>query len=297
MTHAPKIRDAVQTYRGKLTKPENWSAFQPRSGDVLLATPAKSGTTWTQSIIAMLLHGSTELPDKLSTISPWIDGGFGEIDTYLSNLESQTGRRVIKTHTPVHGVSVWQDVPVVAVFRHPLEVFLSIRKHLANAKSIDEHQLLTPTDQALPFFLNVAFEDDDIDADGLDAIVRHFEEVVLSDHVGEKLILNYAGIKRDHAGTVARLDAFLGTGASPELQSAIIQATDFGTMKDRAAEFAPEVDNDLWHNDQAFFAGGQTGHWRAAFSDAQIAAYDARFAELLPDPAHRHWIETGLGDV
>ena len=56
---------------------------------------------------------------------------------------------------------LWSDIPNniqrrwleedghVTVFRHPLEVFLSIRKHLANATSIDEHPLLAPIDQAL----------------------------------------------------------------------------------------------------------------------------------------------------
>lgn len=297
MTDAPKIRDAVRAYRGTLTKPEHWDVLQPRAQDVLLVTPAKSGTTWTQSMIAMLLNGTVELPDKLNTLSPWIDGGFGTIDDYLGDLDRQTGRRVIKTHTPAHGVPVWQDVPVISVFRHPLEVFLSIRKHLANAKPVDDHPLLTSVDKALPFFLDTPFEDNDIDRDAVAVIVRHFEEMVLSDHIGEKLILNYAGITRDHAGTVARIDAFLGTGASPELRAQITKATEFGAMKTRATEFAPEANNDLWHDDQAFFAGGQSGHWQQAFTEAQIAAYDARFATLVPDPAHRHWIETGLGDV
>ncbi len=297
MTDALKILDAVQSYRGTLTKPEHWEAFQPRTGDVLLVTPAKSGTTWTQSMIAMLLHGSIDLPGKLNTLSPWIDGGFGVIDDYLSDLNDQSGRRVIKTHTPAHGVPTWQDVPVVAVFRHPLEVFLSIRKHLANAKSVTEHPLLAPMDQALAFFLDTPFKDDDIDKDALALIVRHVEQMVLSDHVAEALVLNYARITRDHAGTVARLDSFLGTGAPSDLQAAITKATEFGAMKTRAADYAPEANNALWHEDQAFFAGGQSGHWRDVFSDAQIAAYETRFAELLPDPAHRAWIETGQGDV
>jgi hypothetical protein len=297
MTDAVRIRNRVRTYRGTFTKPENWDAFQPRTGDVLLVTPAKSGTTWTQSMIAMLLHGTPELPDKLNTLSPWIDGGFGVIDDYLADLARQPARRVIKTHTPALGVPVWQNVPVIAVFRHPLEVFLSIRKHLTNAKAVGDHPLLAPMDQALSFYLNTPFDDDDIDRDTLMILVRHFEEMVLSDHMGEKLILNYARIKADHPSTVAGLDAFLDTGASKDLQAQIVHATDFGTMKTRAADFAPEANNDVWHNDQAFFAGGQSGHWRTAFTEAQIAAYDARFAQALPNPAHRRWIETGLGDV
>ena len=297
MPEARKLTEATTAYRGTLTKPENWAGFQPREGDVLLITPAKSGTTWTQSMIAMLLYGTAELPDRLGALSPWIDGGFGTLDDYLADLARQSGRRVIKTHTPADGVPMWQDVPVVASFRHPLEVFLSIRKHLANAKSIDEHPLLAPIDQALPVFLEGTLDKDDIDKDALSVIVRHFEQMVLTPHVPHKLVLNYAQMKRDHRGTVDRLDAFLGTGASPELRAEITEATSFGAMKTRAADFAPEANNDLWHDDKAFFAGGQSGHWRASFTDDQIAAYDAAFAALLPDPGHRAWIETGEGDV
>ncbi|NNE78907.1 MAG: hypothetical protein HKN18_01425, partial [Silicimonas sp.] len=142
MTVAPLIHAAEQTYRGSITKPEHWDSFRPRCGDVLLATPAKSGTTWTQSMIAMLLYGTVDLPEKLGVLSPWIDGGFGTLEDSLASLDRQTGRRVIKTHTPTDGFPVWKDVPVIAVFRHPLEVFLSLRKHLANAMLVDEHPML-----------------------------------------------------------------------------------------------------------------------------------------------------------
>ena len=294
---AKKLAEAKNSYRSDLTRPEHWAGFQPRTGDVLLVTPAKSGTTWTQSMIAMLLKGTAELPERLGTLSPWFDGGFGALKDYQAALAAQSGRRVIKSHTPALGIPVWKGVPVVTVFRHPLEVFLSIRKHLANARPIDAHPLLAPIDKALPFFLDEPFDAEDIDKDCLAAIVTHFEEIVLTNHVPQKLVLHYAGILADHAGTVAKLDAFLGTGASPELQAAITKATGFSAMKSRAAVFAPEANNDLWHDDKAFFAGGQSGHSRAEFTETQIAAYDAAFTRLLPNPAHRRWIETGYGDV
>ncbi|NNE80304.1 MAG: hypothetical protein HKN18_08545, partial [Silicimonas sp.] len=159
------------------------------------------------------------------------------------------------------------------------------------------HPMLGPVDQALPDFLETQFDSNDVDSDSLASIIWHFEQVALSTRNPAKLVLNYARMSRDHAGTVARLDAFLGTEASPELQAAITQATDFGAMKTRAADFAPEANNDLWHDDKAFFAGGRSGHWREAFTDDQIAAYHAAFESLLPDPGLRHWIETGEGNV
>lgn len=294
---ACRIADRAQLYRGEITEPERWDRLEPRVGDVILCTPAKSGTTWTQSMIAMLLNGTAELPDKLSVMSPWIESNFSALEDDLAALARQSGRRVVKTHTPPDGWPVWEGVPVVVVFRHPMEVFLSIRKHLGNARTVDAHPLLEPIEQALPFFLDRPFEPEDIDRDCLAGIVEFYRSAVLRRRHPEQLVLNYAGISRDHAGTVRRLNDFLKTGASDALIEGITRATEFGSMKARAADFAPEAANAIWHDDSKFFAGGRSGTWAAQFSDAQIALYDAKFAELLPEPEHRRWIETGLGDA
>ncbi|MEM9425761.1 MAG: sulfotransferase domain-containing protein [Pseudomonadota bacterium] len=297
MGAARKIRDAARTYRGSMTEPERWDSFHPRTGDVILVTPAKSGTTWTQSMIAMLLHGTTDLPDKLGVVSPWIDAGIAPHEDNLAALDRQKGRRVIKTHTPPDGWPVWDDVRVVSVFRHPLEVFLSIRKHIQNSKLTDEHPLLDPIDTSLPYYLDRRFSEDEVDRDGLPTIAWFFREVVLSERWTEKLVLNYAGIARDHLGTIRALDAFLDSQASDDLMHQIASATEFGAMKARATDFAPEASQDFWHDDAKFFASGRSGTWHSSFTDAQIELYNRRFAELLPDPAHRAWIETGQGDV
>lgn len=248
-------------------------------------------------MVAMLLNGTTSLPEPLSVMSPWIESNFSELKADIAALDRQTGRRVIKTHTPADGWPVWEGVDVVMVFRHPLEVFLSIRKHIKNAKVSDAHPLLEPIDTSLSYFLSRQFDPKDIDQDCLATICEFFERSVTSDRVPRKLVLNYAGISRDHAGTVRKLDAFLATDASDALIADIVRATEFAAMKAKAADFAPEAANDLWHDDVKFFAGGQSGAWRAEFTNDQIALYDAAFARLMPDEELRHWIETGLGDV
>lgn len=297
MSTARKIQERARVYRGTITEPDRWDHLELREGDVILSTPAKSGTTWTQSMIAMLLYGSTELPEPLSLFSPWIESNFSPLEDDLAALARQSGRRVIKTHTPPDGWPVWENVPVVFVFRHPMEVFLSIRKHIRNSKTVDEHPLLEPIEAALPYFLNLEFDPDEIDRDCLSGIVHFFENAVLGDRHPNKLVLNYAAISRDHPGTVRQLDAFLGTHASAELMADITRATEFGSMKARAADFAPEATSDLWKDKEKFFAGGRSGAWQNELTEAQVAAYEARFAELLPNPAHRHWIETGIGNV
>jgi len=247
-------------------------------------------------MIAMLLHGTTDLPDVLGRVSPWIDANFSPADEITDLLARQTGRRVIKTHTPLDGWPVWEDVGLVTVFRHPMEVFLSSRKHLTNMRQVESHPMLEDMDTALAYYLDTPFLEDEVDRDTLATLVRHFE-AARSGRWSGSCMLNYAAMSRDHAGTLFRLDAWLGTGASPELLEKIRRATEFGAMKNRAADFAPEASNKIWHSDKDFFAGGRSGGWQGSFTPDQIARYEECFAAHLPDAGQRRWIETGHGNV
>ncbi len=44
-----------RTYSGLVTDSTRWKGFQYRHGDVVICTPMKSGTTWAQAIVAILL--------------------------------------------------------------------------------------------------------------------------------------------------------------------------------------------------------------------------------------------------
>jgi aryl sulfotransferase len=47
-----------------------WNVFRFRDVDIIIATYAKSGTTWTQQMVAQLLFG----PDLgVAEMSPWLD--------------------------------------------------------------------------------------------------------------------------------------------------------------------------------------------------------------------------------
>lgn len=49
-----------------------WDDFQFRDGDIIIATYAKSGTTWIQQIIAQLMFAGD--PDlSVAEMSPWLD--------------------------------------------------------------------------------------------------------------------------------------------------------------------------------------------------------------------------------
>ena len=294
---APQIYPAKTLYRGTVTDPVIWRHFRPRRGDVILATPSKSGTTWVQSIIAMLLAGGPDLPAPLTKLSPWIDANFFNLDDLLKSIDALPGRRVIKTHTPVQGFAGWEGVKVVSVFRHPLEVAMSLRKHLINFKGIEDHPMVRELPLALRYFLETPADPNDIDRDTLAAIVERYRQAVHSHRGDEILTLHYSQMQRDHAGAVAALNEFTGAGCDAPTCAAIVKATEFVAMKANASHFAPEAGRDAWHDEEAFFFRGSAGAGLHDFSDRDIAAYEIRLAELLPNPAQRHWLNTGIGNT
>jgi hypothetical protein len=81
-----------------------WNSFKFRDDDVVVATYAKSGTTWTQQIVAQLIFNGAE-GVEVSKLSPWIDLRIMPPEA-IAGLEHQTHRRVLKTHLPVDALVV-----------------------------------------------------------------------------------------------------------------------------------------------------------------------------------------------
>lgn len=69
---------------------------------------------------------------KLPVLSPWIAADLGVPASEAAQaLAVQRERRVVKTHTPADGFPIWVGVTAIAVYRHPLHAFFSLRTHTA----------------------------------------------------------------------------------------------------------------------------------------------------------------------
>ena len=111
------------------TSPDEDSAcswdFPSRSGDIVVSTRSKSGTTWVQMICLVLVLAQPELPDG--------DGGCrlaglagGTQEEVFARLADQTHRRVIKTHTPLDGVPLDDSRHVHRRRTSPLDMAVSL---------------------------------------------------------------------------------------------------------------------------------------------------------------------------
>ena len=292
---APVIAHAARLYRGGCTFPERWDTWVPNKGDILVCTPAKCGTTWTQTILAMLVHGGEELPARLPVLSPWVDADLG-IPAYevAEALAAQKGRRVVKTHTPADGFPIWEGVTVIAVYRHPLDVFFSLRNHAANRSEVGEDVIFTwPVSRSIQDYINNPSHHEDIGKEGLMNLAKHYENTVLSSRLPDLKLFHYSDMVRDGRRTVQALAAAAGIDATTSVIDTVTKATAFGAMKAKAADYAPVGGTGFWKSDANFFDSASSNKWEGTLSDEELALYRGRLEELIPDKKARDWLEYG----
>ena len=53
---------AVRRYEASMYDSNRWDGFELRPGDIIISTPPKCGTTWTQMICALLILAGTGAP-------------------------------------------------------------------------------------------------------------------------------------------------------------------------------------------------------------------------------------------
>ncbi len=123
---------AVRRYVGTMYDSNRWDDFELRPGDIIIAAPPKCGTTWTQMICALLIMQEPELPLPLNRLSPWIDMVTRARTEVFADLQAQSHRRFIKTHTPLDGIPHDPAVTYICIGRDPRDVALSIDHHIDN---------------------------------------------------------------------------------------------------------------------------------------------------------------------
>jgi hypothetical protein len=247
-------------------------------------------------MLAMLLHGGREIPERIPILSPWIDAAFGDAEEVARFIEWQRGRRVVKTHTPADGFPLWDGVTVVAVYRHPLDIFFSLRKHALNRKGATGHPMRRPLDIALASFLSSALDVEDFDRDTLATVAQHFRATVLDRRIPGLVLLHYADMIADRLGAVRRLADGAGIAADETLIEEVANATRFEAMRAASDRFVPEAGKGFWENDAAFFDSGTSDKWRGQVSDGDLELYASRLAELIPETRTRRWLEVGGKD-
>lgn len=285
-----------------------WEHYVPREGDVVVCTSYKAGTTWTQMICALILHGRPDLPAPLAELSPWLDMRVAAIGDVIAALERQPFRRIIKTHTALDGLPYHEGVTYIVCGRDPRDVFMSLQNHLANVDLEKFAKLLVSQ--------GVAFEPppplpDDLDerfrlwmtrgtfgweSDGLPywSHMRHAETFWKHRGLGAIHFLHYADLTWDLDAQMRRVAGILKVKVDEAAWPGLVKAASFAEMKANADRTAPDTQHAIWRDNSQFFNSGGAAQWRGALSEESLRLYEdvtrARY-----DAAMLHWLENGAG--
>lgn len=251
-----------------------------------------------------------ELPAPLGELSPWLDMQTRPLGDVVADLEAQSHRRFIKTHTPVDCLPIPSGVTVVGVGRHPLDLVASAARHSANLDArrtielvasvigddatidllADRPRPAADPDERLRFFLE---EDHPAEvALTLAGVMDHYRSFATEDaHV---VRVHYADLMDDREREMRRLADELDIVVADHDWPGLVAAADFAAMKARAARLVPDAGAGMVTDPDAFFARAAMGEWRDSVTNECRDRFRERLAELDPDGEIARWAQHGL---
>lgn len=293
-------------YRNLIFDSARWDEIELRSGDIVISTPPKSGTTWAQMLCALIVFDGPELPAPLEQLSPWVDMLDRPVDQLRATLESQDHRRILKTHTPLDGLPRRSDVEYVVVGRDPRDVAVSFDHHMANldigrflelrANAADPTEPVVipapPSADPAERFRRFITSDDDDGTLTLALVLHHLDVAWSRRHRRNVHLLHYADLRRDTAGELRRLAGLLGVSMDRQRASVLAAEASMDRMRERADDVVPGASQGLWRDPHRFIRTGGAGEWRELTTPADDDLYHRRVRSLVgPDLAR--WAHHG----
>lgn len=296
--------ERIHTYTDMIADSARWDHFQPRKGDIVVATPPKCGTTWTQMICALLVHQSPQFPQPLTVLSRWLDRLSEPAENVAAHFAAQPYRRILKTHTPLDGLPFYDEVTYVVCGRDPRDAFLSMMDHMANlsAATIAEatRKANLPPDFRFPTDVNAMFPvwlttgtqpwmSDGFPAGSNFYLMQTYWRFLRLPNI---VFLHYQDMMDDLGAEMRRLSSVLGIPVNEERFPALVEAARFGAMKRDAAALAPGAHLGEWADNTNFFRKARSGEWRSVLSAENLALYE----QLAPTKVEADcllWLEGG----
>ncbi len=275
-----------------------WNDFRFRDDDIIIATYAKSGTTWMQQIVAQLLFDGAE-GMEVAEMSPWLDLRVPHKAVKLQAVEAQTHRRFLKTHLPVDALVFSPQARYIYIGRDGRDVVWSFYNHHVNAnqawyEALNDTPGLVGPPIGPPCDSVVHYFRDWLEKDGypfwsLWDNVRSWWAIRELPNV---LLVHFADLKADMPGEIRRIAAFLDTPIDESRWDRILRHCSFDYMKANASKSVP-LAGAFWDGgSQTFIHKGTNGRWREMLAAEDVERYEQRaLAELEEECAY--WLANG----
>jgi aryl sulfotransferase len=301
----PAFPERIHRYETAAADSVRWDAYRPRDGDIIVTTAPKCGTTWTQMLCALLVHGP-ELPAPLTRLSPWFDRLWTPVETLMDELDAQPWRRVLKTHAGLDGLPYFDNVSYVFCGRDPRDAFLSMMDNMQNTSAAtmaavrariglpDDFIFPTDPNAFFPVWMTAPIHAWVEDGFPTGSVFGAARAAWTHRRLPNLHFVHYRDLSLDLEAEMRRLARFLDIHIDPAAWPALAQAASFSQMKVHADETAPGAHLGEWSSNTAFFASARLDAWKDALSEANQALYQDLAAKRA-EPGLRAWLEGGRG--
>jgi len=303
------IRPAEREYRTWIMDSRRWANFRPRPDDVIVASHPKCGTTWLQRIIHLLIFKSAD-PRPIDTISPWVDRRFPvPLNEVLAEIKGQQHRRSLKTHLPLDGLPLFDEVKYIHIARDGRDACMSYHNHVSNftddtlarldREGLEDKTIGRPYPRAskdpAQFFRSWISKGEVPGHTDGSPFVSFFalERTYWSERNRPNfLLLHYNDLKVDLRGEMQKIANFLKIEIPTKLWPQLIEAASFEAMRRDGAKIAPGVTRMFEKGAETFFFKASNGRWREVLTAEDLALYDAKVRENFPRDCAT-WVEHG----
>jgi aryl sulfotransferase len=274
-----------------------WLEYPFRDGDIVIATWAKSGSTWLQQIVSQLVFGGAEgIP--VMDVSPWIDWRWYPMETLLQLLESQAHRRFVKTHLAADALVYSAAAKYIYVGRDGRDVAWSWHHHHCHLTPMVYEalhslpQIGPPLERPNRDFRQ--FFHEWLDGDG--APLWPFWSNVQSwwdlRQLPNVMLVHFNELRRDLPGQIREIARFLSIDVDEANWPRILTHCSFDYMKRTASQLSPMLDPAFVGGAQTFVNRGTGGNWRDVLTPEDVCKYERHSAANLT-PESDVWLRTG----
>jgi len=276
-----------------------WNGFNFRDDDIVIATYAKSGTTWLQQIVSQLIFNGQE-DIEVAEMSPWLDLRIPPKEVKLPEVEKQEHRRFLKTHLPVDALVFSPKAKYIYIGRDGRDVVWSMYNHHANANEF-WYQALNDTPGRVGPPIEKPTED----------IVQYFHEWLDGDgypfwpfwenirtwweirNLPNVHLIHFGKIKEDMPGEIKKVADFLEIEIDPAKWDAILEHCSFDYMKKHSIKSVP-LGGAFWDGgSDTFINKGVNGRWKDTLSKEDSDRYEKMCIENLGADCAA-WLNTGV---
>eukprot|EP01025_Chloroclados_australasicus_P046939 TRINITY_DN519_c0_g1_i2.p1 TRINITY_DN519_c0_g1~~TRINITY_DN519_c0_g1_i2.p1 ORF type:complete len:352 (-),score=36.08 TRINITY_DN519_c0_g1_i2:353-1267(-) len=249
--------------------------YEAKPGNIFICTYPRSGTTWMQNILYLMVHKGEPLESGVS-----IDGHIPYLEKMGKEFAEQIpAPGILKTHLRWDLIPKNPEAKYIYVLRNPKDQVVSYYFHAVTQKT---QGFVGDFNDYFEYYMNGATPYND-----------YFEHMLgWLPHLNEPnvLFVTYESLITDVAAGIKKIGHFLGgeyaqTVEDRSILESIVHHQDFKTMKANASRWRSPRSA---AKGKSFMRKGEVGDWKNYLSEEQSRRLDEKYAEKTKGTPFEH---------